>query len=344
MGSSPVVTSKSVGKLLRRRREALGLSLRQVAQRSGGHGDAIPASTLVRIEQGKLDPGVRRLNVLLRLYDLDPEHVADIVELESLAVESPVGELTELIERGKKFWREGNVPHALACVFAVREHAASDPAQRLERQRATLHFAVIARNLGKTRLARKLLDDLLCEPPDPSLVIGALILASSLWNHAGSRVVAWAMIAQARALLGPRDTLQRARVAHQEAKLLLEEGRIEESSHVLDAAVKGYAAAGEAHDAMNARLLRIAVIEKSAGSRAAIAWARKTVSHADRLGMGRQKASARIELGRLLAAAGRHAEAADELRRALAAGALLEDPRLIAEARAMLERAERDER
>jgi transcriptional regulator with XRE-family HTH domain len=343
MGSSPVVTSKSVGKLLRRRREALGLSLRQVAQRSGGRGEGIPASTLVRIEQGKLDPGVRRLNVLLRLYELDPEHVADLVELESLAVESPVGELTDLIERGKQFWREGNVPHALACVFAVREHAANDPGQRLERQRATLHFAVFARDLGKTRLARKLLDDLLCEPPDPSLVIGALILASSLWNHAGSKVVAWAMIAQAKALLDPTDALRGARVAHQEAKLLLDEDRVEEASRALDAAMRNYAAAGEPHDAMNARLLRIAVIERSAGPRAAIAWARKTVAEADRLGMGRQKASARIELGRLLAAAGRNAEAADELRRALAAGALLEDPRVVAEAREMLARVERDE-
>jgi len=343
MGSSPVVTSRSLGRLLRRRREALGLSLRGAARGSSGAGEAIPASTLVRIEQGRLDPGTRRLSALLRLYDLDPGYVADVVELESLAVPTPEGDLRAIVDRGVAFWREGNVPLALASVFAVREHVARDPSQRLLQQKGTLLFAVYARSLGKTRLARKLVEDLLCGPPDPTLLVDTLVLASSLWNRSGSRVVAWALIAKARSLLEPGDLMRRAQVTHQEAKLLVEDGRIEDASAALDTAMRDYAASGDGANEMSARILRIAVLERSAGLDAAIAWARETIAAADGRGLGRQKASARIELGRLLSAAGRGAEAADELRRAAAAASILKDPGLTAEARDLLARADADE-
>jgi transcriptional regulator with XRE-family HTH domain len=343
MGSSPVVTSKSVGTLLRRRREALGLSLRAVARRSGGQGDAIPASTLVRIEQGKLDPGVRRLNLLLRLYGLDPDYVSDVVELESLAVETPAGDLATVIRKGVEFWREGDVPRALASVFAVREHVPSDSTQRLLRQKGTLLFAIYARGLGKTRLARKLVEDLLCEPPDPTLLVDALVLASSLWNRSGSRVVAWALISQARALLDPDDLKRRAQVTHQEAKFLVEDGRHEDASRALDAAMRDYAASGDDLNSLGARILRIAVLEHTAGNEAATASARETILEADRLGFGRLKTAARIELGRLLSAFGHGSEGAEELRRAAAAAELLEDPTLAAEARDLLARTDADE-
>src|SRR5262249_23300035 len=154
--------------------------------------EAIPASTLVRVEQGRLDPGVRRLSALLRVYGLDPEYVSDLVELESLAVPVPTGDLRAIIDRGVASWRDGNVPQALASVFAVRELVPQDRSQKLLRQKGTLLFAVYARSLGKTRLARMLVEELLCGPPDPTLLVDALVLAASLWNRAGSRIVAWA--------------------------------------------------------------------------------------------------------------------------------------------------------
>jgi transcriptional regulator with XRE-family HTH domain len=343
MGSSPVLTSKSVGKLLRRRREALGLSLREVARRSGGQGDAIPASTLVRIEQGTRDPGVRRLNLLLRLYDLDPDYVSEVIELESLAVPSPVGDLATVIREGVEFWKEGDVPRALASVFAVREHVASDSTHHLLRQKGALLFAIYARGLGKTRLARKLVEDLLCGPPDPTLLVDTLVLASSLWSRSGSRVVAWALIAKARSLVDPGDLKRRAQVTHQEAKFLVADSRYEDASRALEAAMLDYAASGDDLNALGARILRIAVLEHTAGCDAAIAAARETIVEADRLGFGRQKTAARIELGRLLSAYGRGTEGVDELRRAEAAAELLDDPRLAAEARGLLARTDADE-
>ena len=60
----------SVGRLLRRKRKDLRLTLREVSERMAERGDRIHVSTLVRVEQGKLDPGVRRLHLLLRLYDV----------------------------------------------------------------------------------------------------------------------------------------------------------------------------------------------------------------------------------------------------------------------------------
>ncbi len=76
MGTVAVRTSPSVSRLLRRKREELGLSLRAVEQKLAEQGERFPASTLSRIEQGKLDPGVRRLHQLLRLYKIPPHLVA----------------------------------------------------------------------------------------------------------------------------------------------------------------------------------------------------------------------------------------------------------------------------
>src|SRR6185369_4339740 len=126
MGSSPVVTSKNLAALLRRRRESLHLTLRQVAVRAEERGERLPPSTLSRIESGKLDPGVRRLNVLIRLYDLQPDYVADLVEIESLAVQRPTGDLATLQQEGERYWEKGDIPQALGHALAVMEHAPQD--------------------------------------------------------------------------------------------------------------------------------------------------------------------------------------------------------------------------
>ena len=89
MGSAALKPSLAIGRLLREKRKERQLTLREVSERMAERGGRIPISTLVRIEQGKLDPGVRRLHALLRFYDVPPHLVADLVELEDLAVELP---------------------------------------------------------------------------------------------------------------------------------------------------------------------------------------------------------------------------------------------------------------
>jgi tetratricopeptide (TPR) repeat protein len=339
MGSSPHKTSKSVGRLLRRRREAMGLTLREASRHAAAKGEPIPASTLARIEQGRLDPGVRRLTALVRLYNLDPEHVSDLAELESLAVDQPEGDLATLSSRGYAYWQEGNIPQALAHVFALREYTATDPAQILARQEATLNFALCARGLGKTALAKKLVDELLCEPAHPDVLVAALTLAASLWNKAGSLEVALALIARASANVQAGDVKQAARVRHQEAKLLLEARRPADALAAIDAAIADYAVSAEVYNEMSARVLRIAVLEMLGRPDEAIRQARETIAACDRNDFGRVTISARLELGRLLVAAGRAHEAIDELRRAHAAAELLTDRELASEAHMRVEQA-----
>jgi tetratricopeptide (TPR) repeat protein len=326
MGSSPVVTSKNLAALLRRRRESLHLTLRQVAVRAEERGERLPPSTLSRIESGKLDPGVRRLNVLIRLYDLQPDYVADLVEIESLAVQRPTGDLETLQQEGERYWERGDVPQALGHALAIMEHAPQDEASRLRRQKAVLNFASYARGLSKYGLAQRLIDGLLCEPPDESLMVDALLVSSSIWAHRGARAVALGLGREAVRRLKPGRHNDAAKAHHQLARTLLEGGWVEEAAAELDVAFSHYAKAeGSAHNEALARILRARVLEKLGRLDEALAYARETLQVADKEDRGRTKLNARLEVGRLLLASGGHDEAIDELRRALAEATLLQD-------------------
>src|SRR5262245_66369215 len=85
-------TARALADQLRRRREALGLTLQEVSRQAAELDEPVPVSTLSRIERGALDPGVRRLHVLLRIYRIDPVIAADIAQLDPRADESPAGE------------------------------------------------------------------------------------------------------------------------------------------------------------------------------------------------------------------------------------------------------------
>ena len=68
MGSAALKPSIAVGRLFRNRRHEMRLTLRDVSERMEEMGERFPTSTLIRVEQGKLDPGVRRLHLLMKLY------------------------------------------------------------------------------------------------------------------------------------------------------------------------------------------------------------------------------------------------------------------------------------
>jgi transcriptional regulator with XRE-family HTH domain len=326
MGSAALRISPAVGRLLRSRRKELGLTLRDVSEQIGRKGERFPASTLVRVEQGKLDPGVRRLHLLLRLYDLPAQLVDDLVELEAIAAEEPeTRDLETLHREGIEHWRRGEIGQGLAHLFAIRVQNPRDGKSRAIRQKATLAFSIAARDLGKLNLAQRLVNDLLCEPSEPSLMARVLIQASTVWHALGSVEAALAFVRQAATHLGPGDHAQSAWVRHQEAKLLLQRCEPALAGRSIDKAITLYRREGDTEGEARALIVRIAILEAQATGDKAIACARKVVRMAERHGHKLVSVSARLELGRLLVKAGSANSAVEELRLAQAQAVLLED-------------------
>jgi len=324
MGSAAIRPSPAVGQMLRNRRKELQWTLREVSERLQEQGERLPASTLVRVEQGRLDPGVRRLHLLLRLYRIPPHLVADLVDLEQHAVEEPRElDLTVLHREAVDHLRQGNTAQALAHLFAIRQHDEGDGGSRALRQRATLNVASAARDLGKLRLARQLVDDLLCEPPVPELLSRVLIVASTLWRRQGSTEAALAFARQAASHVDPADHEQRAWIHHQEAALLVATRQADAATKAIDKAIRLYRKLGDADGEARARIVRVGALESGGNVAAAIACARRAVRAAQNDGAELPEISARLELGRLLVESGSAEKGIEELRHALARSVVL---------------------
>jgi tetratricopeptide (TPR) repeat protein len=322
----PTKTSRAVGDLLRQKRTELHLTLQAVSQKLGEQGDAIPTSTLTRIEQGKLDPGVLRLHRLLRLYKVPPHLVADLIEIEEGAVEPPIGgDLATVLREGVDAWKRGDLPKGLAHLLAVRKHVPDGDASRLLRQKATLDFAVAARTLGKLRLAKQILEDLLLERPDASLVTGALVLGSTVWAGLGSPLAAAAFIHEAERRLDEKDSLGAAWVLHQKAKVLLAADEHAEAAATLERAVAWYRKAGDTYGEGRASLTRIALHEARGALTEAVECARSALSFSDAHDHAQLAGLARIELGRLLVRGGSTEAGLEALRTGLADAMLRRD-------------------
>src|SRR5262249_54439529 len=119
MGRQPIVASSAVAQLLKSRRRALGLTLRDVERQSGEFGRLIPFATLAKIERGAVDPGLPRLHTLFRLYNIPMAAAADLLDVESVAEripkESDPLKLKDLAERA---WQDGRTGDALGCLLA----------------------------------------------------------------------------------------------------------------------------------------------------------------------------------------------------------------------------------
>jgi tetratricopeptide (TPR) repeat protein len=188
-----------------------------------------------------------------------------------------------------------------------------------------LSFAATARDLGKFRLGRQIIDDLLCEPPHPSLLANALVLASSLWLGLGSGQVAAALVHQARRCVQPKNLKQGAWVFHQEAKVLLETGRPREAYRALGQALARYRKLKDHYGETRCETLRIRVLEALGQPAAALRCAERVVRGAERHEHTRLAVMGRLEHGRLLMAAGQSDEALPILRAGLAGAVVLGD-------------------
>jgi tetratricopeptide (TPR) repeat protein len=326
MPRGSVVPSLEVSRLLRERRKGLNLSLSEVARRLAQTGTPIPHSTLVRIEQGKLDPGVRRLHQLLRLYEIPPDLVADFVDVETMASREAIeGDDDSLHERAIALWRAGDLQRGLAYFFELRRRLSAGPDRQSQRQRATLGFAVAARDLGKFRLAKSLIDELLLDAPSTELTIKAFVLAASVWEGLGSLDVALAFIRDAVSRAASAGAEVGALVAHQEAKLLVKGGHLEDASRALERAVAHYRSLGDTYGEARAAVLRVRIVERSQGAHKAVAAARDLIAFAERHGQAKLGLTGQLELGRLLTASGDHERGLEHLRKALGQAVLMED-------------------
>jgi len=256
--------------------------------------------------------------MLLDLYRVPPHLVADLVELELIAADPPVqGDLQTLYDDGVAAWKRGDFPTGLACFFAVRKEVPTDDESRLMRQRASLGFAIAARNLGKFRLARQIVDDLLCEPPADSLLINVLVEASSLWHGLGSLETALALVRQAATHLEPGDNPESAWVRHQEARLVLEDGKLGDAAEILDAAIRHYRALSDRYGEARALNLRTGLLKKGGEPDAALETAREAHRLAEEHQLEGVQLGAQLEIGQLQTEVGDVDEGLRTLREAL---------------------------
>ncbi len=248
--------------MLRARRRALGLTLEEVSKRLVEDGHPVPVSSLSLMETGRSDPGVFRLHRLLQLYEVPAHLVADLIEMEELSGSVPATRDPEELRRsGLDHWKKGNIGRALAHLMALRELVPGDEASRWKKQEALLDFSIAAAGLGRLQLAREILNELLCEPPDPRLVTRALLQAATVWSRSGAPDAAMGFLREAEARADRADTATVAWLHHAHARALVDRGRLKDAEARLAKAIAGYRQAKDTYGEARARLLRVRLAE-----------------------------------------------------------------------------------
>ncbi len=329
MAKVAVHPSAVLAELLRRRREELGLSLRQVEARSAAAGERFHFATLAKVEQGKAELGIRRFHGLLKLYDLPIQLAGDLLELEELADTQPGPmPLDMLCEKGVEYWKKGDVRKALAHVFALRARIPANTKERLTRQKALLAMGASACALGRVALARHIVDGLLLEGPEPSLFPNVLIQAATCWHRLGSAEVALALLERAEAHVGPKDHQERGWVSHNKASALLTVGDSRGAEAAVQKALVAYRRAGDAFGEGGALGVQLRLLAERKDWKGMLKAARAAQEHARRHKLDRLKTARQLDEARALIALKEPAEALAVLKEALS-WAIQQDDRLV---------------
>jgi len=317
MGKVAVPTSRALGSFLRDQRRLRGWTLREVEERSRRYGRPIPFTTLAKVERGRVDPGLRRLNVLFKVYDLPLSLAQDVMDLEEFAVRAPRPDAPRH-ETSIERWQAGDLSEALAELAALRAWTPADPPDKRQRQEELLTLAIIVAGLGKNRLSRLIVDDLLCEPPAADLRIRVLVQAAVCWHRLGSGDAALGLLSRAAALVDPDDARQAALVRHEQASILISMGQADEASRALDGAVAGYRAADDAYGETLAAGIRVRIARERGRTEEALAAARDARAHAERHGFKRPATMRRLDEGRALVELSRVEEGLETIHEGLA--------------------------
>jgi len=320
----PLRPSPYFARLVREQRQALGLTTAQVAEQTSRLGERIPAPTLSKIERGTQEPGLRRAFALLRLYQLPPEVLPDLLELEELAAEQPTETDPQvLLEQGVEHWKRGEIGPALAHLFAVRRLAPATAEGQLVRQKALLAFAIGASNLGRTKLSHRVIEELALEPPEPSLAFSVLYHAAVNWVEMGSVAMAMAVLEYAGHHPDAQQPRHRALLLHEKARVLLVVGQIAEAERSIEAALHEYGGTSDAWNRLKAQSLHARIFLETGRSEGALELARASGDEARALGYPELVARHQLNGGRALLALGRAQEAVAELEQCLAHALLL---------------------
>jgi len=327
MGSKPTPPSRAVGDLLRSRRRALGLTLGDVSRKLVEGGHPVPVSSLSLIEMGRSDPGVFRLHQLLRLYEVPAYLVANLIEMEELSGAVPTSRDPEKLRRdGLEHWKTGDIGRALAHLMALRELAPTDEALRAKRQEAILDFSIAAASLGRLLLAREILSDLLCEPPDQRLLARVLLQAATVWSRSGARDAAMGFLREAEVQADKSDVATIAWLHHAQAAAHVVRGRLRDAETRVRQAIAGYRRSKDTYGEARARLLRVQIAEARRDTVSGLRLASEARRFASRHGHRALAGMALVRSGRLYVHAGKNAPAVRVLRAALAELARIGDP------------------
>ncbi len=299
MPAKAIALSASVGDLLRFRRKRLGYTLREVERLTAAQGNQIPFSTLARIEQGRLDPGLKRLHALLALYGLPIQAAGDVLDLEAISGTVPVrGDSSALMKRGTDAWQRGDVSTAMACYIAMRRKASDEEADRVVRHESILSFAVIAAKLGKHHVARQILDDLVLDRPARPILFRVLIQSASSWQALGSPDFALALLSGAEGLLDAGDARGRGWIRHLRGSIQIDLGTFDEAKESLEAAARVFQRIKRPYDRALA-LVAIARVEvERANGVAATRLARRAKEFAAANKLSRVVGLASVQLAR----------------------------------------------
>ena len=324
MGTAPTRPSVLVGQLLRRERTRHGYTLRQVSETMSQRGEPFPASTLARVEQGKLDPGVRRLQSLLSLYDVSPTLVTELVEIERLCGTLPEGEsIQQLRDEGIRLFLAGDYPqgaaHALAAI--MRYDPATDEPDAYHG--AMLDFAIHSMRIGYRDLGRFVMEQVARDEPAAWRHPHMLILGASYWGAEGAHFMSIALSREATRLAADSGNSQdEARARHSLGMSLQDAGEYEASLAEIERAIELY---GDSADGKN-RLMcigaRAQCLHRLGRSDEALEICLKMMQECKDSGHS-SLTSFRSLYADLMIALGRPAEAIAELREALGNAVLL---------------------
>ncbi len=280
----------------------MALTLREVQRQTEEIGQPISSATINRVEQGKVDPGVKRLHTLLRVYDLPVHLASDLLDIEDFAANMPPKSvpLEQLHRDGVRHWKQGRLREGMAFLLALRERQPTESPARRERQRGLLSFSIAAKNLGKLRIAHQIVENLLLEPPEPDLMIHVLVEAAVCWHWLGSDEVALALLSHAEGHIDPNIQKQRAWVFHERASTLLSMERLDEAESALMVAFEAYEKAKEDYGLCQAMGTQVRLAFARGDAATALETARSALEHAADHGFERLWVLRRIDEGRAL--------------------------------------------